>query len=93
MKTEEYGKYLSQTYDFLNTDINYAEWADFYCECFRKYSQVPVKNICEMACGTGNMALELQKRGYSVTAFDLSEHMLTVADKKAFEEIEERQKK
>ena len=43
MKTEEYGKYLSQTYDFLNTDINYAEWADFYKECFKRYAKSPVK--------------------------------------------------
>lgn len=85
MRTEEYGKYLSQTYDFLNTDIDYAEWADFYKACFEKYGPGQIKNVCEMACGTGNMALEMQKRGYSVTAFDLSEFMLTVADKKAFD--------
>ncbi len=81
-----YGRYLSETYDALNTDIEYPEWADFYEKCFEKYADVRVKSICEMACGTGNMAILLAKRGYNVTAFDLSEDMLTAADRKMFDE-------
>lgn len=83
MSSEGYGRYLSQTYDLLNSEIDYREWADFYEMCFEKYAKTKVKNVCEMACGSGNMALELKKRGYSVTAFDLSDDMLTYADKKA----------
>lgn len=81
-----YGKYLSETYDILSTDIDYEAWADFYEKCFEKYGKAKVKHICEMACGTGSMAIILGKRGYSVTAFDLSEDMLTLADKKTFDE-------
>lgn len=77
-----YGKYLSETYDTLNSDIDYEKWADFYEACFEKYAGAKVKHICEMACGTGSMAVIFGKRGYSVTAFDLSEDMLTLADKK-----------
>lgn len=86
MASTGYGRYLSETYDALNTDIQYSEWADFYEKCFEKYASVKVKNICEMACGTGNMAILLANRGYNVTAFDLSEDMLTVADRKMFDE-------
>lgn len=78
-----YGRYLSETYDLLNTDIDYEKWADFYQECFEKYGKNKVKSICEMACGTGSMAIILSRRGYNVTAFDLSEDMLSIADKKA----------
>ena len=83
MRINGYGRYLSEAYDSLNTDVDYKQWADFYEDCFRKYSQKPVRRVCEMACGTGSMALELGKRRYHVTAFDLSETMLTLADKKA----------
>ena len=77
-----YGKYLSETYDTLNSDIDYEKWADFYQACFEKYAATKVKHICEMACGTGSMAVIFGNRGYNVTAFDLSEDMLTLADKK-----------
>ena len=83
MRINGYGRYLSEAYDSLNTDVDYKQWADFYEDCFRKYSQKPVRRVCEMACGTGSMALELGGRRYHVTAFDLSETMLTLADKKA----------
>ena len=86
MSNSGYGEYLSKTYDLLNSDVNYKDWADFYCKCFEKYSDIPVKHICEMACGTGNMSVELRKRGYTLTAFDISEEMLTIADKKAQDE-------
>ncbi len=84
MKKEGYGKYFVKAYDLLNTEIDYSKWCDFYEKCFEKYS-IPVKNVCETACGTGNLALELSKRGYSVTAIDISEDMLSEADKKAFD--------
>ncbi len=86
MSNNGYGKYLSKTYDLLNSDVDYKKWADFYHKCFEEYSDIPVKHICEMACGTGNMSLELRKRGYSVIAFDISEDMLSIADKKAQDE-------
>lgn len=59
MRINGYGRYLSEAYDSLNTDVDYKKWADFYEDCFRKYSQKPVRRVCEMACGTGSMAIEL----------------------------------
>lgn len=88
MKNNGYGKYLSEAYDTLNYDVDYAAFADFYEKCFAKFSDVKVRHVCEMACGTGNMSIELKKRGYKVTAFDISENMLTLADKKAREKNE-----
>ena len=83
MKTEEYGKYLSEAYDALNTDVDYEAWAQFYLSCAEKYLKNRLTHVCEMACGTGNLAIALAKRGLRVTAFDLSDTMLTLADKKA----------
>ena len=39
-------------------------------------------NVLDVACGTGDMVLELQKRGCDVTGVDLSEEMLAVARRK-----------
>ena len=39
----------------------------------------------DVACGTGDMAIELLKRGCSVTGIDLSEEMLTIARRKTAE--------
>lgn len=83
MDGELYGYALAAAYDSLNDGIQHGEWADFIEECVKRYSDIPVREICETACGTGSMACELASRGYSVTASDISEEMLSAAEYKA----------
>ena len=83
MANELYGNALANTYDILNDGIDHAAWADFVEKCIEKFSDIKVSEICETACGTGLMACELARRGYSVTASDLSEEMLAVAENRA----------
>lgn len=78
-----YGAALAEAYDALNDGIEPASVADFIFECVKKHSDIPVRDICETACGTGSMACELASRGYRVTASDISQDMLTAADRKA----------
>lgn len=78
-----YGNTMASVYDALNDGIDTGAWADFICSALEKYSDSPVNRICEIACGTGSMAIELSKRGYDVTASDLSVEMLTEAEHKA----------
>lgn len=85
MRNEAYGRYLSEVYDKLNSDVSEKEFAQFCEDCFSKFASVEVKHVCEIACGTGSVAIELEKRGYKVTASDLSEQMLAIADNKAFD--------
>ena len=40
-------------------------------------------NVLDVACGTGDMVVELLKRGCTVTGVDLSEEMLAIAKRKA----------
>ncbi len=79
---------LAPVYDKLNDTVEYGEWADFIEECFRRFSpdenKFP-KSILELGCGTGSMTIELAKRGYNLTALDLSEEMLSIADFRARE--------
>ncbi len=74
---------LSLFYDAFMQDVDYEAWCDFYAECFRRFSTMPVENLADMGCGTGNITLPLAARGYKMTALDLSEEMLAMAEQKA----------
>ncbi len=86
MKNEAYGKTFAGVYDTLNRDVNAKSFADFSEKCFAKYAGAHVNHVCEIACGTGSVAIELEKRGYKVTSSDISEDMLAIADSKAYDE-------
>lgn len=85
MRNEAYGKYLSDCYDRLNSHVSAEEFANFCVKCFERFADAEVKHVCEIACGTGSVAVALEKKGYRITASDLSEDMLSIADNKAFE--------
>ena len=73
---------LAAGYDALMTDVGYKKRADWLVRQFRK-SGMPVRQVLDLACGTGTMACLLARRGYQVTATDGSEEMLTQAMAKA----------
>ncbi len=79
-----YGDF-AQIYDELMREIDYKQWADYI---FRHMlnGKREVKKVLEFGCGTGNITCELAKKGFEMTAVDISEEMLTMADEKAAEE-------
>jgi SAM-dependent methyltransferase len=56
--------------------------ADFVEAACRKYCTFPVKRLLEPACGSGRLIVELARRGYQMTGFDLNESMLGYARKR-----------
>lgn len=74
---------LAPIYDKLMDHINYAAYTDFYLSLAAKHGWKGRK-VLDLACGTGNISLELLKRGYQVQGLDISEEMLMVADAKIF---------
>lgn len=72
-------------YDELMKDIDYKVWTNYIIEILKKYN-IKHRDILEMACGTGNISINLAKMGYSLTAFDISEDMLSVASSKMYSE-------
>ena len=70
---------IARTYDRLNRVMTLGldrRW--------RKHAVTELHgNVLDVACGTGDMVQELQKRGCLVTGVDLSEEMLTIAKSKA----------
>ena len=81
MKEYDYDK-LAEYYDIteLKAGESYERINDFLDKIFKKNK---IKTVLDMTCGTGAQVIGLSKRGYEVTASDLSKEMLRIAKKKA----------
>ena len=73
---------LAGAYDGLMQDGLYRKRADYLLRQFQR-SAIPVRSVLDLACGTGTIACMLAEQGYTVTATDGSEEMLTEAARKA----------
>ena len=68
-------------YDEVMDSSLYKKWLDFSCRHLGKRKQ-----LLELACGTGALAVEFAKAGFDVTGLDLSEEMLIIASQRAEKE-------
>ncbi|WP_054876937.1 class I SAM-dependent DNA methyltransferase [Oxobacter pfennigii] len=71
-------------YDMLMSDIDYEGWSS-HIHGRIKSNNSEAEKILEMACGTGSISVNMAQLGYNVTAFDLSDEMLSIAYKKALD--------
>ncbi|MDD7183277.1 class I SAM-dependent DNA methyltransferase [Peptostreptococcus porci] len=71
-------------YDDLMDDVDYEMWVN-HIEKIIKKSGSSVKNILELACGTGNITIPLARKGYDIAGVDISYSMLDVALSKSEE--------
>lgn len=76
---------LAPFYDRLNGTVDYDAWADFIEKIFERYSSSEPSLVLDLGCGTGSMTIRLAARGYDMTALDISEDMLSVAEARARE--------
>ena len=70
---------LAPYYDGWNAEIDYPAWADGAEAFFRRYAKGEVRDVLDLACGTGRMTVELAKRGYDMIGVDRSPEMLDAA--------------
>lgn len=70
---------MAPIYDRMNAEIDYARWADFVEAQFARYAKEKPQLVLDLAAGTGSMTIELARRGYDMTAVDISEDMLAAA--------------
>lgn len=79
-EVEPYSK-LARCYDFVMRHVNYERWAQYLEDLFKKAEQ-PVHSVLDLACGTGNMMLQLHRMSYNTAGFDASRYMVEVAHEK-----------
>lgn len=72
---------FARVYDSVMDDSLYDQWFDFSLRHFPENTQ----KIMELACGTGILSIRFDQAGFEVTGVDLSEEMLTIADRRAHE--------
>ena len=76
---------LAEIYDTVMKDVDYEAWTDYIDEIIMMHHH-EARDVLELACGTGTMALSMEELGYyNITATDLSPEMIEKAKKKADE--------
>lgn len=80
---EQYGEFVAKYCDVVyekvrdtQREIRFLNWV------FQELSDVEVREILDVACGTGRHAIPLSKKGYTVTGGDRSQAMLAVLEEK-----------
>ncbi|HHX29303.1 MAG: class I SAM-dependent DNA methyltransferase [Bacillota bacterium] len=73
--------HFADIYDQVMADVPYRRWLDYIQSVWSFLGFSPV-TVLDLACGTGNMTLELALRGYDVMGVDSSATMLAVAQRK-----------
>lgn len=76
---------FAYVYDLLMQDVQYAKWADYIETLFRSFCTRKPELVLDLACGTGNLTLEMAKRGYDMIGIDMSSDMLSCAMDKSAE--------
>lgn len=72
---------VADVYDNLMSVVPYAWWVDYVLDLWDEYHFEP-RRVLDLACGTGNVLLELKRRGFVVEGADYSAAMLRVAGRK-----------
>lgn len=74
---------LAEIYDAVMKDVDYEAWTDYIDEIIMMHHH-EARDVLELACGTGTMALSMEELGYyNITATDLSPEMIQKARIKA----------
>ena len=81
---EAYSEFAN-VYDLFMEDTPYEVWYDFIKKCLEE-QKTKVESVCELGCGTGQMAMLFAKEGKEVIGIDYSPEMLMVAQDHAYDE-------
>jgi SAM-dependent methyltransferase len=71
-------------YDMLTENVEYSKRADYFCSLLAE-NGINGGLLLDLACGTGSLSFEFEKRGYSVIGVDLSPEMLSIAQNKKYD--------
>ncbi len=74
--------HVASVYDSLMSVVPYHVWVDYVEGLWALWGFKP-RRVLDLACGTGNVALELLARGYEAEGADYSEAMIEIARRKS----------
>jgi SAM-dependent methyltransferase len=74
--------FFAQHYDEYMAHVVYDQWVTKLLSWIKQYTDIPLKRVLELACGTANVANRFVLQGLHVDACDISADMLHVADRK-----------
>ena len=77
-----YNGHYAELYDEIYADKQYDGEVEYIVKLIRRHVFSKKISVLELASGTGTHALLFEKKGFSVTASDYSDSMLSVAQKK-----------
>jgi SAM-dependent methyltransferase len=69
---------IERIYDTVNGD-QYSIYAEFVKKCFVSQSDIPVREVLDLGCGTGGITARLADMGYDTVGVDISPEMLMYA--------------
>lgn len=73
---------LASIYDYVMRHVDYDRWANYLQRTFQK-TEIDIKTVLDISCGTGNLLMRLQAKGFRSFGFDSSRQMATIAHRKA----------
>lgn len=77
---------IGPIYDLVMAPVPYVSWVNYLFVLAGRHGLPRPRRILDLACGTGNVGLELARRGYQVMGVDRSEGMLEQGRRKAAQE-------
>jgi len=78
-------KEYARVYDIIYKNKDYAGECCFLRKVFKTFSEMPVHDVLDVACGTGNHVIRLAKMGFNLSGQDISKDMLRIAKCKSRE--------
>lgn len=75
-----------ETFAFVYDEVMDTSLYDQWLAFSKRHLPATNLELLELACGTGALAISFAKEGFTVTALDLSEEMLTIAAQRAMAE-------
>ena len=69
---------IASGYDDLMSHVDYRSWAGYLDKLIKRFGKGG-RRIVDGCCGTGKIMLELSRKGYAVSGFDLSSEMIRQA--------------